>query len=60
MARHAQRFKQADLTRAAKGARNGGIAIAMLRIDPDGSIVIVPKGAGAVAPSPPVNEWDDE
>ena len=59
MSRHAQRFKQADLTRAAKGARNAGIDIALVRIEPDGTILIIPKGTRSVASSSDVNEWDE-
>jgi hypothetical protein len=59
MARTARRFKQADLARAAKAAIRAGIEIALLRIEPDGAIVIVPKGAKSMAPSPTINEWDE-
>ncbi|MFN3553422.1 MAG: hypothetical protein ACK4UL_09965 [Novosphingobium meiothermophilum] len=37
------RILQADVTRAVRGARDGGVDIGSIRIMPDGEIVIVSK-----------------
>lgn len=54
MARGAQTFKQADVTKAVKGAVAAGIEVARVEIDRDGKIVLI---AGQ-PPSPTQNEWD--
>ena len=50
------RFTQANIARAVKGAKKAKLAIASVRIERDGAIVIVP--AEPQAP-PAVNEWDE-
>ena len=37
-------FRQADLTRALKAAKNAGVEIASIRVEPDGTIHIVAGG----------------
>jgi hypothetical protein len=51
-------FKQADLTRAIKGARAAGIDVAQIEIGKDGKIVILPKQPG-MALQIAQNEWDE-
>lgn len=52
----AARFKQADLTRAFKGAAAAGIRVSKVEIDPSGRIVILTDSA---SPLPVANEWDE-
>lgn len=49
-------FKQADVTRAFKGAQAAGLRDVIVRIAPNGSIEIVPVKPG---PSRASNSWDD-
>ena len=52
-------FKQADLTRALKGAKKAGVEVARIKITKDGSIEIdAGKPVEIVAASEPQNEWD--
>ena len=57
MARSAPSFRQADVTRAVRGALAGGIEIARVEIDRGGKIVIV---SGKPAEQQPDNELDRE
>lgn len=50
------RFSQADLSRALKGARAGGMRVGRVEIDPNGKIVIVSE---SVAPAAAPNPWDE-
>lgn len=52
------RFTQADLVRAMRAAKIAGIPIALIRIEPDGAIHIVPGNPQSVAASDPSKEWD--
>lgn len=52
----AARFRQADLTRAVKGARASGLSVQRVEIDPNGKIVIL-FGVGPAATGG--NEWDE-
>ena len=52
----AARFKQADLTRAYRGAAAAGIRVSKVEIDPNGRIVILTDSA---SPQPVANEWDE-
>ena len=51
------RFTQADVARAIRAAKKENLPIAAVRIEPDGTIVILPAESEAVQPSP--NPWDD-
>lgn len=55
MTARATRFRQADVTRALRGAIAAGQRVARAEIDPNGKIVIV-FGAGAPVSG---NEWDE-
>jgi hypothetical protein len=50
------RFKQSDVTRAAKGAKAAGIRIGRIEIDMRGTIVIEPATGG---PARKGGSWDD-
>lgn len=52
------RFTQADVTRAIRGAMLATLPIAAVRIEPDGSILIVPGNRQTVA-SLEANPWDE-
>ncbi len=51
------RFRQADLVRALKGAQKAELSIAYVRIEPDGTILIVPGAPEQMSHSVP-NPWD--
>ncbi|PZO77056.1 MAG: hypothetical protein DI640_01345 [Sphingomonas taxi] len=50
------RFKEADVTRAVRGATKAGMLIGRIEIDPNGKIVILSE---SVAPPVDPNPWDD-
>ncbi len=50
------RFTQSDVARAVSGARKGGLTIASVTIDPNGSITIAAEPA--TGPALQVNPWD--
>lgn len=50
------RFRQSDVTRAIKGALDGGMTVARCEITADGSIVITTESA-ASAQSDPFEAW---
>jgi hypothetical protein len=52
----AARFKQSDVTRAAKGAKAAGIRIGRIEIDARGNIVIEAATAGQARKG---SSWDD-
>ena len=58
------RFKEADVSRALKGALKGGLDVARVEIDASGRIVIMAKGAGeAHSPDDPeaaLSAWERE
>ena len=57
MLRSGGAFKQSTLTRALKGAKAGGLAVARVEIDPNGKIVML---TASVVRSPGQgNSWDD-
>jgi len=58
-ASRAAKFTQADVTRAVKAAQKAKLTIAVVRIEPDGAIVIIQGATQPVAPSASVNEWDE-
>jgi len=53
------KFRQIDITRAVKAARKAKLAIAGVRIEPDGAILIIHGETKPVAASSTTNEWDD-
>jgi hypothetical protein len=56
-------FRQADVSRAVKGATAAGLTIGRIEIDPTGKIVLVAATEAARGPtgsrSGDVNEWDE-
>lgn len=52
------RFRQADLTRALKGAAAAGFRVARFEVTKDGSIVVLATAAPAEA-NDDENEWDE-
>lgn len=46
MANRAANVKQSDLTRYLKAVRAAGVEVAQIKIARDGSVVIIPIGAG--------------
>ncbi|BAB54741.1 hypothetical protein [Mesorhizobium japonicum] len=60
MVARAASFKQADLSRAIKAMVAAGLEIGPVKIDPSGSIIILPAKKGAATDkSEDDNEWDD-
>lgn len=57
-ARRAGRFRQMDVTRALKAAQKAKLQIAAVRIEPDGTILVIP-GTPETVPSSERNPWDD-
>jgi hypothetical protein len=53
------RFREKDVVRVIKAARKANMAIAAVRIEPDGSILVIPGTPEAVPVSAP-NPWDDD
>lgn len=51
----AARFKEADVTRAVRGATKAGMMVGRIEIDPNGKIVILSE---SIAPSVDPNPWD--
>lgn len=51
------RFTQADLRRVIKAAQAAKLPVAAIRIEPDGSILIIPASPAPVA-RPETNPWD--
>jgi hypothetical protein len=59
MGRRPARFTEADVQRTIKAAQKAGLPIASIRIEADGSILVV-SGSPPPVPSFPVrNPWDD-
>jgi hypothetical protein len=54
----AGKFRQADVTRALKAAQMARVPIAAVRIEPDGTIIVIP-GTPEPVPSSERNPWDD-
>ena len=50
------RFSQADVARAIRGALKAKLQIAAVRIEPDGTILIIPGTPGPVVSE--ANPWD--
>jgi hypothetical protein len=59
MARARPAFRQADVTRAVKGARAAGLNIGRVEIDRDGKIVLI-VGSEAPEASPEQDDLDHE
>jgi hypothetical protein len=52
------RFTQADVARAIRAAKKENLSIAAVRIEPDGTILIVP-GRPQSVPDLETSEWDE-
>lgn len=50
-------FREADVSRALKGAKKAGLEVARVEIDRDGKIILV-AGAKCQTDEVPGNEWD--
>ena len=53
------RFRERDVVRVIKAARKANMPLAAVRIEPDGSILVIPGTPEVVAASSH-NPWDDE
>lgn len=60
MSRGAATFKQSDLTRALKAARDAGVTIARVEIDKAGKIVVIAGTPKNDDDRGGENEWDRE
>lgn len=58
MANRPAPFRQADISRALKGAKAAGFAVGRVEISTDGRIVILPLAATAIEDEPG-NAWDE-
>jgi len=58
MSRRPARFTEADVQRAIKAAQKAKLPLAAVRIQPDGTILIVPGQPESMQPSA-TNPWDD-
>jgi hypothetical protein len=56
MSRGVQKFKQADVTRAAKGVTKAGLSVQRVVIEEDGKIIVFTAKPGKDAVE---NPWDD-
>jgi hypothetical protein len=56
--RRSVRFTKRDVMRAVEAIRAAGLAIASIRIEPDGAILVIP-GKPEIVPSSNRNPWDD-
>lgn len=52
-------FTQADVTRALKGAKNAGVVVGGLEIEPGGKIIILVEGGKHSKTREQTNEWDE-
>lgn len=52
------RFREKDVVRIIKAARKANMAVAAVRIEPDGSILVIP-GAPETIPYSGANPFDD-
>jgi hypothetical protein len=55
LARRSARFTKRDVKRAVEAVKETGLQIAIVRIEADGTIMIVP---GSPPPVPSANPWD--
>jgi hypothetical protein len=56
----AGKFRQAEVARALKGAQKANVPVACVKIEPDGSILLVLGQPPTVPSSPSPNPWDGE
>jgi hypothetical protein len=59
-ARRGVKFRQAEVARALKAAQKAKVPIACVKIEPDGSILLIPGQPPTVPSSPSPNPWDGE
>jgi hypothetical protein len=50
-------FRQADLTRAAKGLAAAGVEVDRYEIEPNGKIVIITARGQRIDPATPLDKW---
>jgi|SRR5262245_16088185 len=56
-ARRPARFRQAELERTVKALRKTGLEIAAVKVEPDGTLIVIP-GVPSSVPTSPANPWD--
>lgn len=56
--RRSATFSQRDVTRAVKGVQDAGLQVGMVRITPEGEILVIPGQPPAVPSLQDPNEWD--
>jgi hypothetical protein len=59
-ASRAGKFRQIEVARALKAAQKAKVPIAYVKIEPDGSILLIPGQPPTVPSSPSPNPWDGE
>jgi hypothetical protein len=52
-------FAERDVTRAVRAVQDAGLQVGMVRIEPDGAILVIPGTPPAVASLEEANEWDE-
>jgi hypothetical protein len=60
MPRASTRFRQADISRALKAARDAGQTVASCAIGADGKIEMIFGEPGKVTPIDPLTAWEDK
>ena len=60
MSRNAAAFRQADVTRAMRGAQAAGMQVTRVEIEPDGKIVVSSDKSGAPTDESPLEVWRRE
>lgn len=58
-ARRVARFRQTELERTVKAMRKAGLDIAAVKVEPDGTLIVIPGAPELVPPSKP-NPWDED
>jgi hypothetical protein len=56
-ARRRALFKQADIARTVKAMQKAGLSVAAVKVEPDGTFIVVPGTPETVSSSTP-NPWD--
>jgi hypothetical protein len=55
--RRGARFKQAEVARTVKALQKAGLSIAAVKVEPDGTVIVIPGRPEGVPSSAP-NPWD--